>query len=521
MRTIIVSICLGLTMSLNAQVSSATIAGNNTSALLSDVGIFFHQMGNNSSGYEIPAASGTHSVYSASLWFGGKDVNNQIKLAAPHYYTGSGQDFWPGSLTTTGAAVQVVPNPLVGTIWVVEQSTIIGHIQNYNSPGYTTPWEILNWPAHGDVGSDQAYNLAPFVDVDNDGVYEPLDGEYPCIKGDVAAYTIVHDKGGLHGSGGDPIGIEIHYMFYQYISSGYLGDVTFIDVREINRGTQTLFDFYTSFFIDADLGNYIDDYFGSDSTRNMMFYYNADSYDEDNAGNLGYGSQPPALAVVSLSDSISSADMFTNGMPYPYNDPSTPVEYYNVMQGLYNDGSPWLDNNNNITKFWYPGNPLIGSQWSELSASNIPSDRRSVMSIHQDIFQPFMEYNHTFALVWAQGTDNLNSVDLMYSKVDDVQDYYNNFMIQDCFGSNVGLEEHEMNEVRIWPNPTSGELFVDLSSFDGEVNVEVTDASGKKVFSKATFGGSISRFIIDGEQGVYFVKVISDAKSYVKTLIIE
>lgn len=503
-----------------AQVGVASINGNNADALLSDIGIFFNQIGNNNAGYEIPSGSGKNSVYSASFWFGGIDVNNQIKLAAPHYYTGNDQDFWPGALALN-TATTVAPNPLVGTIWVVEQATILNHIQNYNTPGYSTPWEILNWPAHGDVGSGQAYHLAPFVDIDSDGNYEPLEGEYPCIKGDVAAYTIVNDKGGVHGSGGDPIGVEVHYMFYQYFTANYLNDVTFMDLRVINRGTQTLYDFYTSFFIDADLGSYTDDYFGSDSTRNMMFYYNADSFDEDNAGHLGYGSEPPALAIVSLSDSISSADMFTNGMPYPYNDPSTPIHYYNVMQGLYNDGSPWLDNNNVATKFWYSGNPLNSIEWSELSAGNQPGDRRSVMSIHQSIFQPAMEYNHTLALVWAQGVDNLNSVALMYNAVDSVQDYYDNFMIQDCYGGNVGLSELDQEDIRIWPNPSNGRVNVDLSSMNEKVDVEITDAAGKMILAQSLNGGSISNLELTGEQGIYFIKLRTDSMHQVKALIIE
>ena len=37
---------------------------------------------------------------------------------------------------------------------------------------------IRNWPAHGH-GDDLTSYLAPFFDADNDGVYNPEQGDYP------------------------------------------------------------------------------------------------------------------------------------------------------------------------------------------------------------------------------------------------------------------------------------------------------------------------------------------------------
>ena len=58
--------------------------------------------------YEIPAGSGKMSMFSASLWIGGIDVNDQLKLAALRYRQGpnfgGGNDYWPGPLTIDGSA---------------------------------------------------------------------------------------------------------------------------------------------------------------------------------------------------------------------------------------------------------------------------------------------------------------------------------------------------------------------------------------------------------------------------------
>lgn len=71
---------------------------------------------------------------------------------------------------------------------------MIYHQNNRASSGYQPIEVIANWPAHGDVSKGQAYYLAPFVDNNNDGDYNPLDGDYPKIKGQQAIYYIYNDN---------------------------------------------------------------------------------------------------------------------------------------------------------------------------------------------------------------------------------------------------------------------------------------------------------------------------------------
>ena len=42
-------------------------------------------------------------MFSGSLWIGGLDINNQLKLAALRY-SQTGQDYWTGPLTIDGTA---------------------------------------------------------------------------------------------------------------------------------------------------------------------------------------------------------------------------------------------------------------------------------------------------------------------------------------------------------------------------------------------------------------------------------
>ena len=66
---------------------------------------------NSIASYEIPKGSKKTSMYSFSLWIGGIDINNNLKLAAYRYGQGptngtaqTKNDFWPGPLTTDGTA---------------------------------------------------------------------------------------------------------------------------------------------------------------------------------------------------------------------------------------------------------------------------------------------------------------------------------------------------------------------------------------------------------------------------------
>lgn len=132
--------------------------------------------------------------------------------------------------------------------------------------------------SRGDITLGVADQLAPFVDQDGDGVYEPLDGDYPDFSGDEVVYVIQNDES--YQPQLDALGIELHLMFYQFNTTGYLGETTFLNVRAFNRSTTSYTDYRQSIYADFDIGNYGDDYFGSSVANNMMYGYNGDLFDK-------------------------------------------------------------------------------------------------------------------------------------------------------------------------------------------------------------------------------------------------
>ena len=150
--------------------------------------------------------------------------------------------------------------------WKLTKSEIVNHTINFSNPDYVMPEAIFSWPAHGDITKGQSSNLAPYIDIDNNNIYEPHNGDYPCIKGDEAIFMIRNDVGNFHTESGH---YDIRRLYSTnlspYIDSNihqqnYLGVDTFL----INNDTSIYYYLYSNtnfnwgnltteqFFIDID-----------------------------------------------------------------------------------------------------------------------------------------------------------------------------------------------------------------------------------------------------------------------------
>jgi len=148
---------------------------NNVKASINTNGILFNDT--NSAGYEVPINGGVSTIFSSSFWFGGTDVNGQIKLAAQTNSTDL--DFSTGPLSTFGGGTgssgvaygdaSIIPSEIAAydRIWTISRIEVDNHLQNFNTVGYEAPQDILEWPAHGDISLGQDYYLAPFYDNPN------------------------------------------------------------------------------------------------------------------------------------------------------------------------------------------------------------------------------------------------------------------------------------------------------------------------------------------------------------------
>lgn len=270
--------------------------------------------------YEVPKGGGVHALYAGSLWMGGVDVNNQLKVAAVRFRQ-VGYDFWPGPLNTTTAEIDPGTCSEYDRFFPITRTEVdlfvawnLSDDPETEYPGYVIPESILNWPAHGDLAAGQDYNLAPYYDADGSGSYNPEQGDYPyydlnptdfdCLSerevklfGDETLWWVFNDKGNIHTeTGANPIGMEIRGQAFAFATNDEINDMTFYNYELINRGSFTLTNTYFAQWVDPDLGFAQDDYVGCDVRRGLGYCYNGFAVD-GTGGPQQYGENPPAIGV--------------------------------------------------------------------------------------------------------------------------------------------------------------------------------------------------------------------------------
>ena len=363
----------------------------------------------NTARYEVPKGSNKHSMFAGSLWLGGLDEGNQLKLAAMTYRQ-AGNDYWPGPLTTDGtASTSKEICDKYDRHWIVKREEVDVHKAwldcladpNCNDvelfPGYESqiPQSIMDWPGNG-VEGELPYMLAPFIDRDGDGVYDPLvdypaydiDKQYDCrdketdvLYGDQTIWWVYNDRGNVHTeSQAGALGFEIRAQAFAFSTNDEVNNMTFNNYRIINRSTFRLTNTYFSTWFDPDLGNYTDDIIGCDIARGLGYCYNSDTDDE---GPLGYGLNPPAVGFdffqgpfADYFDGVDNdRDGCVDGVKDPETglcvpeDPSTGVNERIIMSNFmyYNNTASNISGNpDNATHFynymrslWKNGSELI------------------------------------------------------------------------------------------------------------------------------------------------------------------
>ncbi|MDA7803813.1 T9SS C-terminal target domain-containing protein [Crocinitomix sp.] len=416
--------------------SSTYLEFNNVRALIHTGGNLWQISGQNFSQYEVPKGSGIMALFTSALWLGGIDINGQLKIAAVRYRRG--QDYWTGPLTTTGDA-EITPDVCddYDQHFVISQDEVrefdawfragLTDAENGTSTqeelfsGYEIPSSILDWPAHGNPDLNQDFYLAPFFDRDENGVYEPLMGDYPfydlekvidcktdrtvTLYGDQTIWWVMNDKGNIHTeTGGDPLGMEIRCQAFAFATNDEINNMTFYNYELVNRSTQTLYDTYFGVFIDGALGGPNDDYVGCDVSRGLGYTYNGNEIDATDGGYLGYGKNPPAAGVdffegpyldndgidnpIYIEDSVTMAEVYAgNGIPYSglgigYGDGIIDNErlgmrrflYYNNLGGggiaAQTDPITGQDYYNYLSGFWKDGTPFVYGGSGHLSSDD-------------------------------------------------------------------------------------------------------------------------------------------------------
>ena len=462
---------------------------------ISNNGAMFNNPAGPSGGYLIPKDSMINAIFAMLPMCAGEDVNGQLKGATAAVQN---SDFFRGPIATNYLLSEYMTR-FSESIWYMSNGEVQNHIDHWMEPGYIMSANIENWPGNGNTANGESSMLAPFHDVNQDGIYSPEDGDYPLIRGDKALYTIVNERANLHPSGLEPIGLEMHMMVYQFenATDPLLTNTTFVWTTLYNRGTQTLYDFIFGHLVDFDLGNPMDDYIGTDPFRDLSYAYNSDLNDEDFSGNPGYGINPPAVGVIALDRNMSSNVLNTTSF-------NTSSEIYNALHGLHNDGTPFLNDNGDATTYMYFG---AVSGWNESTAGDVPGDRRVVMGYEGFTLKPFSSACFNNAIVYARSEDGsiFSSVDSLFEVTDYIQTFFDT-QEWEC-STNLNINELKTLSLSLYPNPAQNQISVQGINSG---TFRVVSLDGKVIKSGELNSGSIDVETL--ENGYYILEINSEGK---------
>ena len=481
---------------------------------------------------KVPKFDYLKTVYSAGLWQTGEIVNT-VAAAIQTYAEENNYEPGPINLQTEQRDTNLINK--YNKVWKVDRAEILAFNENFKNGNvangsYTIPESIMQWPAMGDIAKGEPRYIAPFIDENNDGVYNPMQGDYPKIKGDQALFLVMNDLKPRNNPDEKPLLTEVRLIAYAYTCNrllpSQLQDVmnytVFYEYTIINRNPNPISDYRFGFWTDFELGNNSDDYVGCNPKEHYAFAYNGKDFDE---GPDGYGENPPAIATI-LVDSLKvkstqASSGMTNCMMY-LNDfslngnPSTAFHFSSYMHSKWKDTSPlWYQNRINDTALHiYPFNDDLKGRghWSMDSVSFIPNDKRMIMASGGHTLSSFDTATATIALVYARAKSGgrMASLYKLRQGVRAIQQMYNVDSFPSCYELMIGLSKNNTTfkpQLWVYPNPASTYLYLNLNQHSGkEAQVACYDILGKHQFSLLISIGKMID-ISQLQAGVYLLRV--------------
>lgn len=506
MKSILTSLLLVICFSSTAQdcedsgSAQEELNVNNINALLRNSGDFW--WGGPDVGRYITPSEGIEEVSAintGALWIGGEDENGNLKLSAQQYRSVGKTDFYPGPLSDNSGAAFEDGCTNWDRFWIVNKSEVDAHILDLNDGSIDIQIEnIYSWPGRNNPHFEpllgfpipENQKLAPFFDNDQDGNYNPDNGDFPLIKGDQSIWWVFNDNAGSHNyTNATPIEVEIHVLAYAFASDDNedLNNATFYDFEIINKSKNSLNDGFIGLWVDFSLGCPDDDYIGYNEEYQMMYVYNEDVVDGIPGFSCGdiintYGDNIPIVGIKKMDGEVNpvtsySIQLWGGDNPAPVNPPNSDEEYYNFLKGLWGDGramtyggSGFNPSSLDTTFYLYSGDPSEDEEWSLCTAYLPFATRVSLMSSAMPDLQPGQSTTASYAVIYADNIDYpCPSLDRLKEAADAV-----------CDGLMTSNETSiSMVNFTISPNPAMD--FIKITSDNFLQSVKVIDLSGQVV----------------------------------------
>ena len=344
-------------------------------------------------------------------------------------------ELWANGVATTSQIADYVPGGVgensPNTIFYVKSS----------DPPFGESWQ--NWADAVNAG-------ARFYDGNGDGVYNPVDlngngtwdenEDAPEINGTITAWCVYNDGVPANErlfSDMSPLGIEVRQTIWTDAENPELKNVFFVRYSIYNTGTvaETLDSVYFGVFTDNDVGEYSNDFAGSNLDLFTGYTYDV-GLDEQYLYNSPVAMKTllnvkknPVNDIPNLSSLNTSYIGYTSAHP-TQGDPSNVEELRNYMLGKnklgeeidpcnWGTGIVLGEDCSTIDGSWmFSGNPVDSVGW----INTYGSDKRSILNLGPFTIGTGESVDITVAYHFSRGTSSLNSVSLGLEKAQYLRD---------------------------------------------------------------------------------------------------
>ncbi len=436
----------------NSTIFNDILSINNIETTTANSGRIFETPFLEETGYFFPKDSSTSTISSLSLWLSGVDEFSHTYATTPFYQN----NFSPGPVNDKF-------NGFFFKNWVLRKDIIDEFIEDSKDKKFSNPipYQLISWPAFGNPNIKYNGNqiqihepLAPFIDVNNDGIYNVFDGDYPQMKGDKMLWWIMHANTEVVDNNYLSLGFDIQGSVYAFnCGDSLLQNTVFVDLNIKNNSNKAYTDFNIGLNTSFSLGCPINDYMGTIPERNTYYCYNQYMNDEDGCPYFDnhYGNKVPIQSITLLNHPLSSTNYTAinvinpnSSIPYQH-DPSTPHEIHQFMQSIWpgdihlKKGNDGYDTNGPPIDFAFDGNPTDTNQWS-MCQSNfdykyiqfVASTKQSEMATNQTI-------NLHYGLVTHTDINDLPCPDIsqIEPRLQALQDLYDNYLSKGAISNNT------------------------------------------------------------------------------------
>lgn len=449
------------------------------------------------------------TIFSFSLWIGGLDTQGNVYAMAETYRQIGGNDNARGPLTTDTTAIQDT-NRLNywDQVFKINREDV-----DELKKSATVNNRVEDWPGNGSPTHLEPEQVAPFIDADNDGIYNPTKGDYPDMKGHQMLFQVNNDHVTKTQTGSEIMDLEITTIPYVFNcrNDEVLNNTFFIDYVIVNKSKRDYNSVFIGQYIDFDIGNYGDDRIGTLPSQKALFAYNNGNSDPS------FGLDPPIQSSYILSHPLSKT-MYINNNSSPNGNAQSADDHYNYLAGRWRNGDclryggdGFSTSTGECTDYVYPGDPKDATDWSEISAKRVAEDRQGTLSTGPLNLKQgdTVVFSVGYTIHKANTGKVFDSYDLAIKEIQHVQDLYKaDQLANPCTWVSAPEIPTIEGGLRIYPNPANSYLRVDLGDIKGSGTLQVVSTDGRVVSKRDVRENerALSMDISSLPAGIYFLK---------------